>query len=111
MPVVSLWRAYRIPLPALVSAHPYGTLCTPPLDRDVAEDAVTKLMRQARRAGARAVILRDMSLDGPAMKAFSEVLRRGSRRIASKRSRFWNIPNSAWKRFGKSKSSISRPSS
>ena len=34
MPVVSLWRACKIPLPALVSAHPYGTLCTPPLDRD-----------------------------------------------------------------------------
>ncbi|HEY3893670.1 MAG TPA: GNAT family N-acetyltransferase [Bradyrhizobium sp.] len=80
MPVVSLWRACRIPLPALVSAHPYGTLCTPPLDRDVAEDAVTQLMRQARRAGARALILRDMSLDGPAMKAFSDALRRGGLR-------------------------------
>ena len=76
MPVVSLWRAYRIPLPALVSAHPYGTLCTPPLDRDVAEDAVARLMQQARRAGARALILRDMSLDGAAMKAFSDALRR-----------------------------------
>ena len=76
MPVVSLWRAWRIPLPALVSAHPYGTLCTPPLDRDVAEDAVTQLMRQARRAGARALILRDMSLDGAAMKAFSDAVRR-----------------------------------
>src|SRR5436309_2806969 len=29
MPVVSLWRAHKIPLPALVSADPYGTLCTP----------------------------------------------------------------------------------
>ena len=76
MPVVSLWRACRIPLPALVSAHPYGTLCTPPLDRDVAEDAVARLMQQARRAGARALILRDMSLDGAAMKAFSDALRR-----------------------------------
>ena len=33
LPVVSMRRAYKIPLPALVSAHPYGTLCTPPLDR------------------------------------------------------------------------------
>jgi hypothetical protein len=80
MPVVSLWRACRIPLPALVTAHPYGTLCTPPLDGDLAEDAVTQLMRQARRAGARALILRDMSLDGLAMKAFSDALRRGGRR-------------------------------
>jgi CelD/BcsL family acetyltransferase involved in cellulose biosynthesis len=76
MPVVSLARAYKIPLPALVSAHPYGTLCTPPLDRDMAEDAASQLMQQARKAGARALILRDMSLDGPAMKAFAEDLRR-----------------------------------
>jgi hypothetical protein len=39
MPVVSLWRAWKIPLPALVSAHPYGTLCAPPLDRSMAVDA------------------------------------------------------------------------
>ena len=29
LPVVSMWRACKIPLPALVSASPYGTLCTP----------------------------------------------------------------------------------
>jgi len=39
MPVISMWRAYKIPLPALVSADPYGTLCTPPLDREHAEAA------------------------------------------------------------------------
>jgi CelD/BcsL family acetyltransferase involved in cellulose biosynthesis len=75
MPVVSLWRAYRIPLPALVSAHPYGTLCTPPLDRELAGDAVARLLQQARQAGARALILRDVSLDGAAMKAISDALR------------------------------------
>src|SRR6187402_1147810 len=26
LPVISVWRAYRLPLPALISAHPYGTL-------------------------------------------------------------------------------------
>jgi len=72
LPVVSISRAYKIPLPALASAHPYGTLCTPPLDRDVAGDAVGQLISKARKAGARALILRDMSLDGPAMKAFRE---------------------------------------
>jgi CelD/BcsL family acetyltransferase involved in cellulose biosynthesis len=76
MPVVSLSRAYKIPLPALVSAHPYGTLCTPPLDRDIASDAAGQLMLGARKAGARALILRDMSLDGPAIKAFAESLAR-----------------------------------
>ena len=70
MPVVSMWRAYKIPLPALVSADPYGTLCTPLLDRDMAEEAVTGMLQQARQAGAHALILRAMSLDGAAMKAF-----------------------------------------
>jgi hypothetical protein len=75
MPVIPMARAYKIPLPALVSAHPYGTLCTPPLDRDMAHDAVALMMQAARNAGARALILRDVSLDGPAMKVFNDVLR------------------------------------
>jgi CelD/BcsL family acetyltransferase involved in cellulose biosynthesis len=77
LPVISMWRAYKIPLPALVSADPYGTLSTPPLDHELAEDAAMGLMRQARQCGARALILRDVSLDGAAMKAFTDVLRRG----------------------------------
>jgi hypothetical protein len=75
LPVVSLWRAYKIPLPALVSASPYGTLCTPLLDRGFAEDAAKRLIDQARAAGAHALILRDVSLNGAAMKAFTHVLR------------------------------------
>ncbi len=75
LPVVSMWHAWKIPLPALVSAHPYGTLCTPLLDRDMAIDAASRLLREARKAGALALILRDVSLDGAAMKAFSEALR------------------------------------
>jgi CelD/BcsL family acetyltransferase involved in cellulose biosynthesis len=73
-PVISLWRACRIPLPALVSADPYGTLGTALLDRDMAHDAVTGLMRQARDAGAHALILRDVTLDGAVMKVFTQVL-------------------------------------
>jgi CelD/BcsL family acetyltransferase involved in cellulose biosynthesis len=77
MPVISLWRAYRIPLPALVSADPYGTLCTPPLDRGATNYAVIRLMQQARKAGAHALILRDVALDGAAMKSFTDVLQQG----------------------------------
>ena len=77
LPVISMWRAYKIPLPALVSADPYGTLCTPLLDRDMAEEAVTGILQQARQAGAHAVIFRATSLDGAAMKAFTDVLHRG----------------------------------
>ena len=75
LPVVSMWRDCKIPLPALVSASPYGTLCTPLLDRDIAGDAARRLMAQARAKGARALILRDVSLDGAAMRAFTEVMR------------------------------------
>jgi hypothetical protein len=76
MPVISMWRAWKIPLPVLVSADPYGTLCTPLLDRDTAEDAASQIMQQARQAGAHALILRAVTLDGAAMKAFREELRR-----------------------------------
>jgi CelD/BcsL family acetyltransferase involved in cellulose biosynthesis len=77
MPVVSMARAYKIPLPVLVSADPYGSLGTPPLDRDRAGDAMIGLMNAARKAGARALILRDMPLEGAAMTAIDEVLRQG----------------------------------
>jgi CelD/BcsL family acetyltransferase involved in cellulose biosynthesis len=80
MPVIPLWRAYRLPLPALVSADPYGTLCTPLLDREMAGQAAGRLMRRARAAGAHALILRDVALDGAVMKTFTRVLeRRGMR--------------------------------
>ena len=75
LPVVSMRQAYKIPLPALVSAHPYGTLCSPPLDHGMAVDAAATLMQAARQSGARALVLRDVALDGAAMKAFNTVLR------------------------------------
>jgi CelD/BcsL family acetyltransferase involved in cellulose biosynthesis len=80
MPVISMWRAYKIPLPALVTADPYGTLCTPALDREMANDAVIRLMREARKAGAHALILQAVPLDGAAMKAVTEVLQQGGMR-------------------------------
>jgi CelD/BcsL family acetyltransferase involved in cellulose biosynthesis len=80
VPVISLWRAYRIPLPALVSADPYGTLSTPLIDRDMANDAVAGLMLEARKAGAHALILRDVPLDGAAMKVFTELLQKDGMR-------------------------------
>lgn len=76
LPVVPMQRVYRIPLPALVAAEPYGTLCTPLLDRDAAEDAATGLLRQARISGAHALIVRTMSLEGPAMTAIEAALAR-----------------------------------
>jgi CelD/BcsL family acetyltransferase involved in cellulose biosynthesis len=80
LPVISMWRAYKIPLPALASASPYGTLCTPLLDRETAGDAVNRMMAQARGAGAHALVLRDVSLNGAAMQAITEELRQSGMR-------------------------------
>jgi CelD/BcsL family acetyltransferase involved in cellulose biosynthesis len=80
MPAISLWRACRIPLPALANADPYGTLGTPLLDRDADDDAVTRLLAQARKAGAHALVLRNVALDGAAMKAVTQVLQRAGLR-------------------------------
>ncbi|UFS78657.1 GNAT family N-acetyltransferase [Tardiphaga sp. 37S4] len=74
LPVITARRAYRIPLPVLVSADPYGTLSTPLLDRDMAPDAVTRLLEQARKAGAHALILENVSLDGAAMQTIRKSL-------------------------------------
>jgi len=76
MPVISLWRAWKIPLPALVSAHPYGTLCSPLIDRDAPIEAATRLLQQAREAGAHALVLNDVALDGAAMASLYQVLNR-----------------------------------
>ncbi|WP_441237163.1 GNAT family N-acetyltransferase [Bradyrhizobium sp. 930_D9_N1_4] len=76
MPVTSLRRAWKIPLPALVSAHPYGTLCSPLIDRDATVEAAASLLRQAREAGAHALVLNDVALDGAAMNALKQVLDR-----------------------------------
>jgi CelD/BcsL family acetyltransferase involved in cellulose biosynthesis len=80
MPAISLWRACKIPLPALANADPYGTLATPLLDRDAANDAVTELLAQARKVGAHALILSNVALDGAAMKAVTHVLRQAGLR-------------------------------
>ncbi|OPH83356.1 GNAT family N-acetyltransferase [Nitrobacter vulgaris] len=74
IPVISAWRAYRIPLPLLVSADPYGTLCTPLLDHGLANQAAAALLREARTLGQRALILRNIALDGAAMKAITTAL-------------------------------------
>ncbi|PWT84763.1 MAG: GNAT family N-acetyltransferase [Proteobacteria bacterium] len=76
VPVISLWRARKIPLPALLSAHPYGTLCSPLIDRDAAFEAAARLLQQAREAGAHALVLNDVALDGAAMNALNQALGR-----------------------------------
>lgn len=74
VPVVSLWQAYRLPLPVLVSADPYGTLGTPLLDRIASLETAASLLNEARNAGARALLLRDVALDGKALAALTAAL-------------------------------------
>jgi len=76
MPVISLWHGLKIPLPALMSAHPYGTLCSPLIDRDAPIEAAMHLLQHARAAGAHALVLNDVALDGAAMNALKEALNR-----------------------------------
>ncbi len=76
LPVVSFRQAYQLPLPVLVSADPYGTLGTPLLDRAVANDAAAALLDEARKAGARALVLRNVAPDGAAFKALAGALAR-----------------------------------
>ncbi|MGP9811602.1 GNAT family N-acetyltransferase [Rhodopseudomonas sp. NSM] len=71
LPVVSAWRAFRLPLPVLVSADPFRSLDTPLLDRDAAEHAATAMLARARATGARALLLRDVARDGDAARTFS----------------------------------------
>ena len=74
MPAISAWRAYKLPLPAFVTADSYPPLGTILLDRDKADEAAGKLMRCARSAGAHALILRDTPLDGAVMTSFTRQL-------------------------------------
>lgn len=74
LPVIPFRRAYGLPLPVLVSADAYGTLSTPLLDRHAAREAAAALFTQARQNGARAIVFRNVALEGPAMAALRDAL-------------------------------------
>lgn len=76
LPVVSAWRAYRLPLPVLVSAESDGTLHTALLARDDAAGAARTLLDDAIAKGARAIVLRDVPLEGAAVGAIRGTLAR-----------------------------------
>jgi CelD/BcsL family acetyltransferase involved in cellulose biosynthesis len=60
----------------LVSAESYGTLQTPLLARDDAASAARALLDDARARGARALVLRDVPLDGASVGAIRDALAR-----------------------------------
>ena len=75
LPVVSAWRAFRLPIPALVAQQPYSPLSTPLLDADAAITAAGGLVDSAAASGARLLVLPDMALSGPAAAAFYAALK------------------------------------
>jgi CelD/BcsL family acetyltransferase involved in cellulose biosynthesis len=74
LPAISAWRALRLPLPVMVSADPFHSLDTPLLDRDAAVEAAAGLIERAHDAGAHALLLRSVTLDGAAARAFAGAL-------------------------------------
>jgi len=76
IPHVSALRAYQLPLPALVTADVYPPFTLPLVDRDKTDEALSDMMQQARDSGARSLILRDTSIEGPTLQAFTRVLAR-----------------------------------
>jgi len=82
LPVVSAWRALKLPIPMLVAWQPYAQLTTPLLDRDAAEDAAGGLIDAAAGAGAHALLLPNITVADPAAKALQ---RAGARRGISTR--------------------------
>lgn len=78
LPVTSLWRALKLPLPLLVSWHAYAPLATPLLDREHAVDAAAGLLAAAREAGAQSLLLSVLT-DGLVAHAFREALAKQGR--------------------------------
>ena len=76
LPVISAWRAFRLPLPLLVAAASYGTLRTPLLAQDDPVGAASALLAEAKRSGAHALVFKDVPLQGAAFTAVRNALAR-----------------------------------
>lgn len=74
LPVVSAWRALKLPLPVLVAWQGYAPLATPLLDRDCVSLAAAKLIEAAKAAGAYALLLPFLPEEGGAAAAFRAAL-------------------------------------
>jgi CelD/BcsL family acetyltransferase involved in cellulose biosynthesis len=70
LPVVSAWRALKLPFPILVSWGAYSALGTPLLDRDCADRAALQLIKAADAAGAYALLMPFLPERGAAAAAF-----------------------------------------
>lgn len=66
LPVISAWRALKIPIPMLVAWQAYAPLTVPLLDRDAADAAARGLIDAAAHAGAQAVLFPSLASDSAA---------------------------------------------
>jgi CelD/BcsL family acetyltransferase involved in cellulose biosynthesis len=76
LPVVSAWRALKLPIPVWVAWQAYAPLSTPLLDRDAVNRAAGGLIDAARTSGAAAIFFPDLAPDGPAAAAITDALAR-----------------------------------
>jgi CelD/BcsL family acetyltransferase involved in cellulose biosynthesis len=75
LPVVTSWRALKLPLPVLVAwQSSYVPLVAPLLDRDNAMQAAGKLLDAAKAAGAQALLMPFLPEEGAASGAFRDAL-------------------------------------
>lgn len=69
LPVVSAWRALKLPFPMLVAWQPYAPLTTPFIDREATAQAARGLLDAAAATATRALLLRFLPAAGPAAAA------------------------------------------
>lgn len=74
LPVRWARRALSLPVPMLVGWNGYASLSIPTLDRDCAAEAAGALIDAARQAGARALFLPGMAIEGAAFTAIRHAL-------------------------------------
>lgn len=75
LPVVTAWRAKKLPVPMLVAWQPYAPLRTPLLDRSMPRAAAHGLIDAAIAAGAEVLLLPQQKLEGPAFQIFHSAVR------------------------------------
>jgi len=76
MPVLTAWRALKLPLPVLVAWQAYAPLRTPLLDREMPDAGAHGLIDAAIGAGAKALLLPMQTTDGLALRVLRRALKK-----------------------------------
>jgi CelD/BcsL family acetyltransferase involved in cellulose biosynthesis len=89
LPVVTAWRARKLPVPMFIAWQPYVPLRTPLLDKFMPEAAAHGLIDAAIAAGAEALLLPQQKVHGRVFEAFRHAMqeRRLSLEVQNRRER------------------------